>query len=51
MAALRGVNDRVVAWTVNDVRRALRLRRLGVAGLTTDRTDVLTAMTNDLHAP
>lgn len=31
----------VVAWTVNDVRRAAQLRDLGVDGVTTDRTEVL----------
>jgi len=31
----------VVAWTVNDPRRARELRRLGVTGVTTDRVQVL----------
>lgn len=31
----------VVAWTVNDPRRARSLRRLGVSGVTTDRVAVL----------
>jgi glycerophosphoryl diester phosphodiesterase len=31
----------VVAWTVNDLRRARELRRIGVDGLTTDRPAVL----------
>ena len=31
----------VVAWTVNDPRRARVLRRLGVSGVTTDRVEVL----------
>jgi glycerophosphoryl diester phosphodiesterase len=34
----------VVAWTVNDLRRARQLRDLGVDGITTDRRDVLVAM-------
>lgn len=34
----------VVAWTVNDPRRARQLRDLGVDGITTDRRDVLAAM-------
>ncbi|MBN9620954.1 MAG: glycerophosphodiester phosphodiesterase [Actinobacteria bacterium] len=35
----------VVAWTVNDPRRAARLRELGVDGVTTDRIDVLRNLT------
>jgi glycerophosphoryl diester phosphodiesterase len=34
----------VVAWTVNSVRRADQLRALGVDGVTTDSTAVLTAL-------
>lgn len=34
----------VVAWTVNDQRRARELRRLGVTGVTTDRIEVLRAL-------
>lgn len=36
--------DTVVAWTVNDPRRARALRRLGVGGVTTDRAAVLHAL-------
>jgi len=34
----------VVAWTVNDPRRARELRRLGIAGVTTDRIEVLRSL-------
>jgi hypothetical protein len=40
---LRVVVPIVVAWTVNDVRRARQLRELGVGGVTTDRTAVMRA--------
>ena len=33
---LRQVTPEVIAWTVNDVRRAVRLADLGVTGLTSD---------------
>jgi glycerophosphoryl diester phosphodiesterase len=39
----------VVAWTVNDPRRARELRDLGVAGVTTDRVAVLRALTAAPH--
>jgi hypothetical protein len=38
--------DAVVAWTVNDVRRARELRRLGVTGVTTDRIEVLRTLSS-----
>ena len=44
--AVRALQDRVgtvVAWTVNSVERALRLRAWGVDGITTDRPEVLAA--------
>ena len=34
----------VVAWTVNDPRRARQLQELGVDGITTDRREVLAAV-------
>ena len=36
VARLRAVTPEVVAWTVNDVRRAAQLVDLGVTGLTSD---------------
>lgn len=39
--SLRAVTSTIVAWTVNSPRRAIRLAQLGVAGITTDRFDVL----------
>jgi glycerophosphoryl diester phosphodiesterase len=44
VAALHRVTDAVVAWTVNDVRRARELRDLGVDGVTTDRPEVMAAL-------
>jgi hypothetical protein len=44
LAALAERVGAVVAWTVNDPRRARELRRLGVAGVTTDRIEVLRTM-------
>ncbi len=47
-AVLAALTDRVrtvVAWTVNDTRRAQHLRRMGVGGVTTDRLSVLRALT------
>lgn len=44
---LQALHDRVpavVAWTVNDLGRARRLRDLGVDGVTTDRLAVLRAL-------
>lgn len=41
---LHRVVDNVVAWTVNDVDRARRLRDLGVDGITTDSTEVIAAV-------
>jgi glycerophosphoryl diester phosphodiesterase len=41
VARLRERASPVVAWTVNDARRARQLRDLGVDGLTTDRIAVL----------
>jgi glycerophosphoryl diester phosphodiesterase len=42
-----GRDGAVIAWTVNDPRRAEALRRLGIAGVTTDRTEVLHALAGD----
>lgn len=39
----------VVAWTVNSTRRADRLRRLGVAGVTTDSIAVLRSLAATPH--
>jgi glycerophosphoryl diester phosphodiesterase len=44
LPALRERVPTVVAWTVNDVRRALQLRDVGVSGVTTDRLTVLQAL-------
>lgn len=41
---LHGLVERVVAWTVNRVERAEKLRGWGVNGITTDRVGVLAAM-------
>jgi glycerophosphoryl diester phosphodiesterase len=41
---LHGVVPAVVAWTVNDPRRARGLRDIGADGVTTDRAAVLTAL-------
>jgi hypothetical protein len=38
---LHVLSNTVVAWTVNDVRRAVWLRDNGVDGVTTDSTDVM----------
>jgi len=42
--ALHGRGQHVLAWTVNTVRRARRLRAMGVDGVTTDRTGVAAAV-------
>ena len=42
--ALRERIGPVVAWTVNDPRRARQLRTMGVDGITTDRREVLSAL-------
>lgn len=39
----------VVAWTVNQPRRAAALRRFGVDGVTTDRLAVLQSLAADTH--
>ena len=44
VADLAGRAGTVVAWTVNDPRRARHLRGLGVGGVTTDRVEVLRAL-------
>jgi glycerophosphoryl diester phosphodiesterase len=36
----------IIAWTVNDRRRARHLRDLGVDGVTTDRAAVLRSLTD-----
>lgn len=41
MTSLRERVPRVMAWTVNDVRRAREVMALGVDGVTTDSPDVL----------
>jgi glycerophosphoryl diester phosphodiesterase len=41
LAAARGRNFRVHVWTVNDEERMVRLARLGVHGIMTDRPDLL----------
>lgn len=41
---LHAHTPQVVAWTVNDVVRARQLRAMGVEGVTTDRTAVLTEL-------
>ena len=41
MAQLRDVAPKVIAWTVNDSRRARELMRLGVDGVNTDRPEVM----------
>lgn len=46
---LRRCTPRVIAWTVNSVRRARQLRSLGVAGVTTDRSAVLQALAGGSH--
>lgn len=43
VASLKNVRKRVVAWTVNDVRRATALMAIGVDGITSDSAEVLTA--------
>jgi glycerophosphoryl diester phosphodiesterase len=48
-AAISALGERVgtvVAWTVNDPQRARDLRRLGVAGVTTDRMEVLRTLSS-----
>lgn len=40
-AALRGVTDNIVVWTVNDAERAAQLREFGADGVTSDRVEVL----------
>jgi glycerophosphoryl diester phosphodiesterase len=44
VAALHERFTTVVAWTVNDPRRARQLREFGVDGVTTDRPDVYRAL-------
>jgi len=44
IARLHQLVPQVIAWTVNDVDRALRLRDAGVDGITTDSPDVLAAL-------
>lgn len=44
ISALKERAVEVIAWTVNDVRRAVFLRDLGVSGITTDREDVLSTL-------
>jgi glycerophosphoryl diester phosphodiesterase len=46
---LRERAPQVVAWTVNSTPRALRLQRLGVAGVTTDSMAVLRALSVELN--
>jgi len=41
---LHSLTDTVVAWTVNDVRRARWVRDLGADGVTTDSIDVMRAV-------
>jgi glycerophosphoryl diester phosphodiesterase family protein len=41
---LHSLTDIVVAWTVNNVQRALSLRDIGVEGVTTDSLDVMRAL-------
>lgn len=48
---LRGCVPSVMAWTVNDPRRARALRRLGVDGITTDRALVLRTVMIDTTVP
>jgi hypothetical protein len=47
---LHGVVPNVIGWTVNDPRRARRLRDMGVDGVTTDRTTVLRALGTGGHS-
>jgi glycerophosphoryl diester phosphodiesterase len=44
IARLHQLVPQVIAWTVNDVDRALRLRDAGVDGITTDSPEVLAAL-------
>ncbi len=46
LPALHARVPTVVAWTVNDLTRARRLRELGVDGVTTDRHAVLRELTS-----
>lgn len=48
---LRARVPSVVAWTVNDPRRARALRALGVDGITTDRAAVLRTLMIDTTVP
>jgi hypothetical protein len=41
IAALRANNQRIIAWTVNDLNRVNELVRLGVDGITTDNLAIL----------
>ncbi len=44
VSSLHEVAPRVIAWTVNDVRRARELHAWGVDGVTTDSSAVMTAL-------
>ncbi len=49
IAQLHRIVPSVVAWTVNDPRRAARLRAMGADGITTDSERVMREWTSNFH--
>ncbi len=49
LAAFRDVRKSVLVWTVNDAKRMVRLRDLGVDGIISDKTALLRGTLSDPH--